>query len=36
MFSITESAYRILAEKLEEERQSPDEELFLRLSMGIG
>jgi hypothetical protein len=36
MFKITESAYTTLEDVIEREKQSPDEELFVRLSMGIG
>ena len=36
MFTISESACTILEDVIERERQSPQEELFVRLSMGIG
>lgn len=36
MFKITESASSILAGVIEREKQTPDEELLVRLSMGVG
>jgi hypothetical protein len=36
LFKITESARSILEEIIEREKQSPNEELLVRLSMGIG
>lgn len=36
MFKISESARTILEDVIEKERQTPQEELFVRLSMGIG
>jgi hypothetical protein len=36
MFKITESACTILEDVIEREKQSLDEELLVRLSMGIG
>ncbi len=36
MFKITGSAGQVLLEIVESEKQSPDEELFVRLTMGIG
>ena len=36
MFQITQSAYEKLLHTINNEKQTLDEELFLRLSMGIG
>lgn len=36
MFKITGSAGQVLLEIVESEKQTPDEELFVRLTMGIG
>jgi hypothetical protein len=36
MFIITESTSKILEDVIERERQTPHEELFVRLSMGVG
>jgi hypothetical protein len=36
MFEMTESACTILEAVIEKEKQSPSEELLVRLSMGIG
>jgi hypothetical protein len=36
VFKLTESAYKKLLETVNREKQSPEEQLFLRLSMGIG
>ena len=36
MFQITESAHGILEVIITREKQFPSEELFVRLSMGIG
>jgi hypothetical protein len=36
MFTITESACTILEDVIEREKQTPNEELLVRLSMGIG
>jgi hypothetical protein len=36
LFKITESAHSILVGIIEREKQSPNEELLVRLSMGIG
>lgn len=36
MFKVTESAYRVLIKTVNNEKKTVDEELYLRLSMGIG
>jgi hypothetical protein len=36
MFQITESAHKIIEDIVNREKVTKDEELFLRLSMGIG
>lgn len=36
MFKITESAYKILLYTVQKEKKTIEEELYLRLSMGIG
>jgi hypothetical protein len=36
MFKITESAKAFLLEQVEKEKQSEDETLLVRISMGIG
>jgi hypothetical protein len=36
LFNITGSAHKLLALTIEKEKESPDEQLFLRLSMGVG
>jgi hypothetical protein len=36
MFQITSSAYQKLENILASEKEIPDEELYIRLSMGIG
>jgi hypothetical protein len=36
MFKLTESAYHKLTEIINQEKTSEDEQLYLRLTMGIG
>ncbi|MDR7001712.1 hypothetical protein J2Y67_004186 [Neobacillus niacini] len=36
MFKITGSAGQVLQKVVDSEKQSPEEELFVRLTMGIG
>ncbi|MDQ1002395.1 hypothetical protein QFZ28_002795 [Neobacillus niacini] len=36
MFNITESASHVLEDVIERERHTPNEELLVRLSMGVG
>lgn len=36
MLKITGNAYDIITRALENEKQSPDEQLYVRLSIGIG
>jgi hypothetical protein len=36
MFKITSSAQQFLQDQVNREKQTQDEELFVRLSMGIG
>lgn len=36
MFKMTDSAYKRLQTALEKEKHTPEEKLFIRLSMGIG
>jgi hypothetical protein len=36
MLKVTGSAYDLIKRALEEEKKTPDETLYVRLSMGIG
>lgn len=36
MFNLTENARKELAEALEKERRTEDEQLYVRISMGVG
>lgn len=36
MFKVSESACNVLKDVIEREKQTPNEELLVRLSMGIG